>query len=182
MNREEALKLVKEYLKEEKHLKHVLAVEAIMRGLAEYLNEDVEKWGLVGLLHDLDFELVGKDLNEHTKKTAEILKGKVSEEIIHAIMAHNEKSGVQAQNKMEYALRAADAASGLIIATALVMPHKKLTEVKVKSIKKKFKSKDFARNVSRERIRECEKLGLELTKFFEIALKALQGVASKLGL
>ena len=182
ISREEALELVKKYLKNDKMVKHVLAVEAIMRALARELGEDEEVWGLTGLLHDLDYELVGKELSKHGLITPEIIKGKVPDEVIDAIKAHNELTGYVSESRLAYALKAADQISGLIIATALVMPNKKLAEVKVKSLKKKFKQKDFARNVKRDKIRYCEKLGLTLERFFEISLKALQEIHDVLGL
>ena len=182
ISREEALELVKKYLKNDKMVKHVLAVEAIMRALARELGEDEEVWGLTGLLHDLDYELVGKELSKHGLITPEIIKGKVPDEVIDAIKAHNELTGYVSESRLAYALKAADQVSGLIIATALVMPNKKLAEVKVKSLKKKFKQKDFARNVKRDKIRYCEKLGLTLERFFEISLKALQEIHDVLGL
>ncbi len=173
-------------MKNDKIVKHCLAVEAIMRGLAKELGEDAELWGLIGLLHDIDYELTGKDLSKHGLVSMEILKDKLPRDALEAIGAHNEHNGFKPSSeyavKVAHALRAADHLSGLIIATALVMPSKKLAEVKVKSIKKKFKSKDFARGVDRDRIREVEKLGIDLNKFFEIGLNALKEIASELGL
>ncbi len=183
MNREEALKLVKENVSKENLIKHMLAVEAIMKGLAEFLGEDKEKWGLAGLLHDVDFEKTENAPEKHGLLAEDILKEKVDEEIIKAIKSHNfENTKVQPENKMEYALIAADAISGLVIACALVMPSKKLVDVKVKSIKKKFKQKDFARNCKRENILYCEKINIPKEKFFEIALNSLQKISDELGL
>jgi len=183
MNREEAISLVKENVTKENLLKHILAVEAIMRGMAKHLNEDVELWGLVGLLHDIDYDKTENDPKNHAIVAAEMLKDKVDEKIIHAIKSHNfENTGVTPETKMEKALIAADAISGLIVATALIIPSKKLKDVKVKSIKKKFKQKDFARNCSRERMLVCEHIGISKEKFFEIALEAMQGISEELGL
>jgi len=113
----------------------------------------------------------------------DILKDKVDEEIIRAIKSHNfEHTKVNPESKMEYTLIAADAISGLIIAAALIVPSKKLADVKVKSIKKKFKQKDFARNCNRENILYCEKIDIPREKFFEISLKALQSISDDLGL
>ena len=183
MKREEAIKLIKQNVKRENLFKHMLAVEAIMRGLARFLNEDEEKWGLTGLLHDIDFDLTEKNPKEHGLLAESILKGKVDEEIIRAIKSHNfENTGIIPRSKMEKALVAADSISGLIVACALVMPSKKLSEVKVKTIKKKFKQKDFARNCKRERILICELIGIPKEKFFEIALNSLQGISDELGL
>ena len=183
MNREEALELVKENVKKENLIKHMFAVEAIMKGCAEYLGEDKEKWDLVGLLHDIDFGVTENNPEKHALLAEDILKDKVSEEIIRAIKSHNfEHTNVQPESKMEYTLIAADAISGLIIAAALIVPSKKLIDVKVKSIKKKFKQKDFARNCNREHILYCEKIGIPKEKFFEISLKALQEISDNLGL
>jgi putative nucleotidyltransferase with HDIG domain len=182
LNREEALQLVKEHIQNNSLLKHVLAVEAIMKECAKFLGEDQDKWALTGLLHDIDFDEI-----EHPKYhgiiAANILKDKVDEEILRAIKSHNfENTGEMPKSNMEYCLIAADAISGLIIACALVMPSKKLAEVKVDSIKKKCKQKDFARNCSRENMLYCEKAGIPIDKFYEIALTALQKIASDLGL
>ncbi|MGQ4913754.1 MAG: HD domain-containing protein [Candidatus Asgardarchaeia archaeon] len=180
---DEALTLVKQYIKQENHIKHVLAVEAIMRKLAHYFNQDENLWGLVGLLHDLDFEQTANTPEKHARVAAEILKGKLPEEGIHAILAHNyEYTNVQPKSLLDKALIMADAASGFIIATALVMPSKKLAEVKRKTLKKKFKDKTFARGSSRDRMRLSEEIGMNLYDFLELALNALQEIAPKLGL
>jgi len=183
MNRSEALELVEQNIKNTNLVKHVLAVEAIMRGLAKHFNEDEELWGLVGLLHDLDYEKTMNTPEKHGLVTVEMLEGKVPQEVIDAIKAHNyEHTGFEPRTKMDKALIAADAISGLIVACALVMPDKKLASVKVKTVKNKFKQKDFARRVSRENILFCEQIGLSKEQFFEIALKSLQNIADKLGL
>ncbi len=183
MERENALNLVKMNVSKENLIKHMLAVEAIMKGVAEYLGEDKEKWDLVGLLHDIDFGVTENNPEKHALLAEDILKGKVDEEIIKTIKSHNfEHTNVQPESKIEYSLIAADAISGLIIAAALIVPSKKLADVKVKSIKKKFKQKDFARNCNREKILYCEKIDIPREKFFEISLKALQDISNDLGL
>ena len=177
MNREDALKLVKEHVSKENLLKHMYAVEAIMKESAEFLGEDKEKWRLIGLIHDIDFEKTENTPEKHTLVAAEILDQKIEDDMMRAIKAHNfENVGVQPESNAEKVLIAADAVSGLIIACALVIPSKKLEDVKVESIVKKFKQKDFARNCGRERILFCEQIGIPKEKFFEIALKALQGI------
>jgi putative nucleotidyltransferase with HDIG domain len=182
MKREEAFDLVKQNIKRENLLKHMLAVEAIMRKTAEFLGEDKEKWGLVGLLHDIDFEKM-KEPKDHGVMATDILRRKVDDETLHAIKAHNyEYTGATPNSKLDYSLIAADSISGLIIACALVMPSKKLAEVRVDSIAKRFKEKDFARNCIRDRILFCEKVSVSKEKFYEIALKALQDNAESLGL
>ncbi|RLG76263.1 MAG: phosphohydrolase [Thermoprotei archaeon] len=186
LTRDEALALLTRFVKDEKIVKHCLAVEAIMRALAHRLGEDEELWGLVGLLHDIDYDLTGRDPKKHGLEAPKILKGLLPDFALEAIAGHNEHNGFEAKDpralKILPALRAADHLSGLIIATALVMPGKKIAEVKIKSLKRKFKSKDFARGVSRERIREIEKLGLTLDEFFELGLDALKKIATQLGL
>ncbi|OGI12233.1 phosphohydrolase [Candidatus Micrarchaeota archaeon RBG_16_36_9] len=183
MQREEALKLVKEHVSKENLLKHMYAVEAIMKETAEFLGEDKEKWRMIGLIHDIDFEKTESTPEKHTLVAEEILEEYVDEEMIKTIKAHNfENIGVQPETVAEKALIAADAVSGLVIACALVTPSKKLADVKVESIAKKFKQKDFARNCGRERILFCEQIGIPREKFFEISLKALQGISNELGL
>lgn len=187
LTREEAFLLVKEHVKNDRLIKHMLTVEAIMKKCAEFLGEDKEKWTLVGLLHDIDFDKIDFKDPESTKihgvLSEEILKGKVSDEMIRSIKSHNfENLGVMPESKMDYCLIAADAISGLIIACALVRPSKKLSDVKVDSIKKRYKEKDFARNTNREYMTYCEKAGIPMDKFYEISLTALQGIASELGL
>ncbi len=174
--------MLRKFVKNERLLKHMIAVEAIMRKLAERLGEDVELWGLVGLLHDVDYELTQSDPRRHGLVAAEILRDKLPEHALRAIMAHNIETGIQDDSRLAVALRAADAVSGLIVATALVMPGKKLSEVKLDTLKRKLRQRDFARGVRREQIYECEKLGLSLDEFLSLSLQALQEVASVLGL
>lgn len=182
MNREESLKLLKEHVSQENLFKHMYAVEAIMEETAKYLNENSEKWRLLGLLHDIDFEKAPEP-EKHCTLAPEILKEKFDEEFIRAIKSHNfDNLNIQPETKMELALIAADSISGLIIAAALIIPSKKLADVKVESISKKFKQKDFARNCNRENILYCEKINIPREKFFEISLKALQRISSELGL
>ena len=183
MDKDEALRLVEENVSDRRIVLHMIAVSAIMRALARYLGEDEEEWGLVGLLHDIDYERTKADPARHGLEAENILRGRVSEEVLRAIKAHNfENTGVKPETRLENALIAADAVSGLIVASALVMPHKRLEEVRVETLEKKFRQKDFARRVSRERIMFCEKLGLSREKFFELALEALKGISGELGL
>lgn len=182
MEKNEAMLLLKENLKKDYMVKHCLAVATIMKKTAEYLNEDEETWEKLGLLHDIDFEKYNEP-EKHTLGAREILGDKISDEIHRAILSHNfENTNIMPKTRMEFALIAADAISGLVIACALVMPSKRLGDVKLRTVKEKFKSKDFARNCNREKILYCEKIGIEREKFFEIALDALQGIANDLGL
>jgi putative nucleotidyltransferase with HDIG domain len=183
VDREEALRIVMENVVNDKIVLHMIAVSAIMKELARHLGQDERLWELAGLLHDIDYELTKNEPSRHGLEAERILGGSAPSEIIKAIKSHNfENTGVMPESNLEKALIAADAVSGLIIAAALVMPNKKLAEVSVETLKKKFKQKDFARNVSRERIMFCEQIGLTLDDFLEISLRALNGISKELGL
>jgi len=184
ITREKALNLVNENLKNKNLIKHCLATEAVMTSLAEYLNEDKEKWSLTGLLHDLDVELCNADIKVHGKETARILKeNNVDDEIIEAVRMHNEvEAGKKRSEKFHHALAAGETITGLIIATTLVYPDKKLASVKPKSITKRMKAKAFAASVNREIIKECELIGIPLAEFAELCLKAMQSIHEELGL
>lgn len=183
MKRDEVLKMIREKVSDNKIVLHMIAVAAIMKELAHNLNRDEELWELAGLLHDVDYELTKDDPKRHGLEAEKMLEGMVKPEIIKAIKAHNfENTGVVPESDLDKALIAADAVSGLVIATALVMPNKKLFEVTIETLKRKFKQKDFARSVSRERIMFCEQIGIPLDKFFELSLKALREVSHELGL
>lgn len=183
ITREQSLELLHEKLQNSNMIKHCLASEAVMRALARKFDEDEEKWGLAGLLHDLDAE-TQPDLSTHTNETVEILnKHGVDPEIIDAIRMHNEKAhGDKRSTRFHHALAAGETITGLIIATALVYPDKKLTSVKPKSVRKRFKEKAFARGADREIIRECEQIGLEVNEFCDLALVAMQDIGNELGL
>jgi uncharacterized protein len=184
MSREEAYQLVTSMLKNPNLVKHCLAVEAIMRDLAAKFGEDEEEWGLVGLLHDADYEVTNKDLDTHTDVIVEILKrDEVSERIINAILAHHPLKKPNRENLMEKAVYCADELSGLITACALVQPEKKLASVTVESVLKKFKQPSFAAGAKRDQIKACEEeLNIPLEEFVEIALKAMQKSSKELGL
>ena len=183
MKREEALNSVKDKVKTENSVKHMLAAEAIMRALANRLGEDEEEWGLAGLLHDIDLELYGGDMTVHSRMGSDMVRGMgVSEAIAQAILRHNETHGLPRETKMDKALFCADPVTGLITATALVMPDKKLAGVQANSVRKRFKAKGFAQGANRENIAKCSELGIELDEFIEIGLKAMQGIATDLGL
>lgn len=184
MTREDALKLLKEKLDNPNLVNHCMATEAIMRSLAQLLDEDEEKWALAGLLHDLDFEETKDNPERHGLRAAEILaEHDVDEEIIDAIKAHNADAlGLERKSKLHHALASSESITGLIAATALVQPDKKIANVKPQSVIKRMKKKDFARNVDRGIIRECEKLGIDLPRFVEISLEAMNGVSGEIGL
>jgi len=184
IDREEALVLLQEHVKTPNMIKHCLASEAVMRTLAQHVGEDPEKWGLAGLLHDLDAE-THADLEVHTRETVRILKERgVDEEIVEAIRLHNEAAhpGDQRTTRFQHLLAAGETITGLIIATALVYPDKKLASVKPKSVRKRIKEKLFAAGANREIIRECETAGIPLDQFCDMSLTAMQGIADQLGL
>lgn len=181
MERDQALELIQREIKNKNLIKHSLAVEACMREFAGKFGEDVAKWGLAGLLHDLDYEYTVDDPQHHTLKTVEMLKEfNVDEDILHSIMAHNNK--VEFESKMDIALYTVDPTTGFIIACALMHPDKNLAAVNLKRMKKRFKEKNFAKGADRDQMRECEKLGVELDEFLETCLSAMQGIHEELGL
>jgi len=179
LTREQALELVRNNVSKNNVVFHMIAVEKIMRTLAKELDENVEKWGLVGLLHDIDYEKTEKTPEAHSLVAASMLTNVVDDSCIRAIKSHNfENTGEKPETRMEKALIAADAVSGLIIACALVMPSKELKDVKVESVVKKFKDKDFARGAERNRILYCEQIGVAKDRFLEMSLDALKESAS----
>ncbi|MCX6665995.1 MAG: HD domain-containing protein [Euryarchaeota archaeon] len=181
IERDEALQLLKKYLKNEKHTQHSLAVEAIMREMARMSHEDEELWGLTGLLHDIDYGYTEDTPEKHTMIAAQILEGLLPQEGIEAIQAHNYKhTGRLPINALDRALVAADAVSGLVIATALIIPSKKLADVKPETLLNKYKDKTFAARCERKRIELCADTGFELEQFLQISLTALQKIADKL--
>jgi len=183
MTREEAWQLVCEWIQNENMRKHLLAVEAAMRFYARKFGEDEEKWGLVGLLHDLDYEK-HPDLPEHPQVGANFLKERgLPEDMVNAILAHADWTGVPRDTLMAKALFACDELTGFLVACALVMPSKKLREVRVDTVIRKMKDKSFARKVSREDIiRGAQELGIPLEEHIANVLTAMNGIADELGL
>ena len=181
--REEAYALLTEYNKSDSLIKHALTVEAVMRHFAELFGEDPEKLGIIGLVHDLDYEMYPE---EHCKKTQEILTEKNwPEDYIRAIVSHGWKlcTDVEPVEKMEKVLYATDELTGLIAATALMRPSKSILDTTVKSVKKKWKQKSFAAGVNREVIEEgVQMLGMELEQVMAETLTAMQKVADSIGL
>lgn len=181
MNRDDAYKLAKSKFTNKNLFKHVLAVEAVMRELANHFGEDAAKWGLAGLLHDLDYEETVNEPDRHTLVTEEILKDyDIKEEIIAAIKCHNDKA--PRDSLMGKAIYAADPVTGLIVAAALMHPDKKLKSIDVPFIMRRFKEKRFAAGANRDQIKTCQDFGLELEQFLAIALKGMQGIDKELGL
>lgn len=181
MKREEALAILFEYTKTESLRKHAYAVEAAMRSYAQKYNADVELWGAVGLMHDFDYEMFP---DEHPTKGSEILKEKgVSEEIRLAILGHASFTGVARESQMARVLYAVDELCGFIIAVTLVRPNQSISEVSVKSVKKKMKDKRFAAKVNRDEIRDgAEELGVEFDEHVSFVISALAAIPGTIGL
>jgi len=191
-----AQELVKTNIKDAITKMHLREAEVIMRALAKHFGENEEEWGIIGLLHDIDWEETKDKTEEHCLRMVEILKeAGGTDYLIDTIQSHGYGQGFgegyygapelkdkKRKGRIQHALAAAETLTGLIIACALVQPDKKLASVKVSSVKKKFKNKNFAANCKREIIQECEKIDLSLDKFFEISLKAIQSISDELGL
>lgn len=184
MNRSEALDLVREFVKNEALVRHMFCVEACMRFYAEKYGEDVEKWGLVGLLHDFDWE-IHPTLEEHPQAGVPILRQRgVSEEIIRAVLSHAEHTNVPRLSRMEKALSACDEITGLVTAVALVRPSHSLHDLEPSSVKKKFKDKAFAAGANRDEIiHSAEEFGVDLWgEHVGNVIAAMRTIAPQLGL
>jgi len=188
MNRAAALALVQEYTQNQNLIKHMLAVEAALRAYARKFGEDEETWGIVGLIHDFDYEKYPNQAHhpdrEHPTSGVAILRERGwPEDLCQAILAHADYTGVPRTSKLAQALYACDELTGLIVAVALVRPSKKLADVDLKAIQKKWKDRGFARGVRREDIeRGANELGVPLAVHIETVLEAMQGIAAQLGL
>jgi uncharacterized protein len=183
LSRNDSIKLLQKYLRDQTLLKHSYAVEAILREIAVFLKKDEHVWGLTGLLHDIDYEYTKQEPEKHATIGAELLQDLIPEQSTNAIKAHNYQHTMQIpQTSLDKALIAADAVSGLIIATALVIPTKKLSDVKLTTLQKKYKDHSFAKGCNRKRIELCEDIGINVEKFLQLSLRALQNISDLLGL
>lgn len=184
LSRDKALASLREHVKNEKTIVHCLASEAVMRALALRLGEDAERWGLTGLLHDIDVEITGADPKVHALKAEELLKDfAFDQEMLDAIRMHNdEATGMPRTTMFQHALAAGETITGLIYATTLVYPDKKIESVKYKSVRKRMKEKAFAASVNREHILECEEIGIPLDEFIQISVDAMRGISEEIGL
>lgn len=180
--RAQALELLLQHVKTPGMIKHSLASEAVMRALAARLGEDPELWGQAGLLHDLDIETTGTDLARHTHDTIGILQPLgLPAPLLEAIRLHNEMAHDERRTEpFHHALAAAETITGLILATAMVYPDKKLASVVPKSVRKRIKEKAFAAGANREIIMECERIGISIDEFCALALEAMQTIAGSL--
>lgn len=178
-----AMELLKKHLKNKNLFKHCLAVEAIMREVAAKFGEDVEKFGLAGLLHDIDYETTANNLMEHSLVGSRILEAEgLPMDIVYAVKVHNGTHGLPRKSLMDKALYAADPTSGFIVAGALIKPEKKLAAIDGEFLLNRYREKGFARGANREVMAACEDFGLTLPEFLELSLKACQGIHKELGL
>ena len=192
ISRQKCMELLDKYVTTPWLRYHMIESDIIMQAVARKLGEDPEKWGLSGLLHDLDFDYVEKDPIRHVVEFDDILKKEglevgrdIDNDVYHAIKAHyedNPKVNEKRENKLDYALSASENLSGFLVACALVQPDKKIASVGVDSVLKKLKKKDFAKAVRRDLIQDIEKTGISLDEFINIALEAMKANASDLGL
>ena len=182
-SRDEAQAILDEWISNENLKKHAYAVEAAMRAYADRFGGDPGQWGIVGLLHDFDYERY-PDAANHPFRGADYLRQQGwSEELVEGVLAHAEYSGVERDTPLKKVIFAVDELTGLIVAVALVRPSKKLADVTVQAVRKKWKDKRFAAGVDRALIQQgTEELGVPLDELIETVLAAMQGIAGKLGL
>lgn len=185
--RKRAYLLLKEHIQNKNLIKHNLAAAALMKGLAKYFCEEDKKdlWELAGLVHDLDWEMTANDLKSHGRVGAEILaKEGFPEEVVRAVRRHNFMADVEPpETLMEKALYYCEEITGLVVATALVLPSKKLADVTAENVLNRFKEKNFAKGVNRELLGQVsERLGISLEQLAEIAVKSMQAIHQDLGL
>lgn len=183
ITRNQALEIVREHVKNENLVRHMLAVEAAMAAYAKKYSQDEERWRIAGLLHDFDWE-IHPTLEEHPQKGSDILRKRgVDEDMIRTILSHAPHTGVKREKLIDKALFACDEITGLITTVALVRPSKKIADVKIKSIKKKWKDKAFARGVNREEVQQAvDELGVDLwEEHIPTVLEAMTGIADDLG-
>lgn len=180
IRREEGLALIHYHVDNDNLIKHMIAVEAVMRALANRLGEDEYLWGITGLLHDLDLGVLRDDLSRHGEVTAEMLEGKLPEDALQAIRVH--PGDLARKTRIDSALYFADPITGLITAGALMRPSKSLVDMTLQSLKKKFKDKRFAAGANRDQIRACSELDLELDDFMSLALEAMREIHDDLDL
>jgi putative nucleotidyltransferase with HDIG domain len=184
MNRDEVWKFVQTKVTGQFLRSHLLSAEAIMRSLARKFGQDEELWGITGLVHDIDWELTEKTPEQHSLVGAGWLKeAGFQPEVVEAVRVHNHMHGFEPKTMLEKSLWCAEELTGLIVASALVQPDKKLASVKASSVKKKFGQKSFAAGVNRDIVAKCQDMiGLSLDELIELELKAMQDIAPSLGL
>lgn len=184
IDREGAISELRKHIQNPKTIVHSLAAEAVMRALAERLGEDEERWGLTGLLHDIDMEVTNGDPKVHALKAEELLADlNLEPEMLDAIRMHNdEATGLPRTTLLQHALAAGETITGLIYATALVYPDRRIASVKYKSVRKRMKEKAFAASINRDHILECEEIGIPLDEFIQISVDAMREISDDIGL
>ncbi len=183
MNREEAYKLLKQHMKTKNLIKHSLAVEAVMWRLARHFGEDEEKWGLAGLLHDIDYDRTKDDPKRHSLEGAELLEQTgLPEDVVYAVKVHNEAHGLPRESLLDKSLFATDPLTGLIVAGALIKPEKKLAAIDTEFLMNRYGEKSFARGANRETMAACSEMDLSLEEFLTLGLEAMQGISDEMGL
>jgi len=184
MVREEAYNLLKDKVQNQNLIKHCIAAGACMRALAEYFGEDQEKWGITGLLHDIDYEETKNEPIKHSLVGAEMLqKLGIDKEILEAVKTHNEIHEIAPQSRMAKAIYCVDPLTGLIVAATLVLPSKKIADLTPENVLNRFKEKGFAAGANREIIGKChDLLDLTLEDFVKICLEAMKKISNELGL
>jgi uncharacterized protein len=184
ITREQAIELLQKNVKNDRMIAHCLASEAVLRALARRLGRNEDKWGLAGLLHDVDVEATNADPYTHGPTGAKWLAEMgIDEDVADAIRMHNEvATGMPRSTEFQYALSAGETITGLITATTYVYPDRKVASVKPKSVVKRMKEKAFAASVKRENIMECERIGLSIDEFAAISIAAMAGIADQIGL
>jgi putative nucleotidyltransferase with HDIG domain len=182
LNRREALDSVRANVQDKNMIKHMWAAEAIMRALASRLGEDEDEWGITGLLHDIDVELVEGDMDSYSKLGADIARELgANEAMAHAILCHNEAHGIPRETRLDHALFCADFLSRLITAAALIHPDK-LKGLTAESVLRRFEEQGFAAGISGEKITGCQELGLKSEEFAALGLEAMKSIAPQLRL
>lgn len=183
MNREKAMEELKKNIKTKNLIKHCIAAEAIMRELADYFEENQDDWAIAGLLHDIDYEETADDPKRHSIIGGQMLEQLgIKEDIVHAVKAHNEVHGIERKSLMDKALYCSDPMTGLIVASALIIPSKKLSDIDENFLINRFNERSFAKGADRSQIASCSELGLTLEEFIQISLRAMKKYSGELGL
>jgi putative nucleotidyltransferase with HDIG domain len=183
MNRQKALKHIKENVQQDNLINHMLATEAIMKKLAAKFGTSKEKWGLAGLVHDIDYEFTQDNPEKHSLMGAEMLADLgYNEDIIQAVKVHNDVHGLEQKTLMDTALYCSDPLTGLIVAAALISPEGTLSSINPEFVMNRFEDSSFAKGADRSQIKACQELDLELEEFIELGLKAMQEINDELGL
>ncbi len=183
MDREMALKELKKHVKNKNLLKHMYACEAVMRKLACHFGEDEDKWGLAGLVHDIDYDTTKDDPVRHSIVGSQMLADLgAPEDVVYAVKVHNNAHGLPRNTLMDKALYATDPVTGLIVAGVLIRPEKKIDYIDVMFLVNRFNEKSFARGANRNQMASCSDFGMSLEQFLEISLEAMKEAKGELGL